>query len=48
MEQNIDLESIALSSGPNESFIRLVELVFGIVLKSENSDLFIEKILSLD
>ena len=48
LDDHIDLESIALSSCPNESLIRLGELVFGVVLKSENSDQYIERILGLD
>lgn len=44
----IDVEAIAVSQAPTDSMIRLVELVFGIVIKSEDSHEYIEKIMSLD
>lgn len=44
----VDIESIALSKGVSDSSIKLIQLVFGIIIKSEEGSRYIEKIMDLD
>lgn len=48
LKHTFDLESILVVQGPNESIIRLVEIVFGVIINSEERDQQIQKILELD
>lgn len=48
LKNDIDIESIVLSKEPNESLIKLFELVLGVVVSCPDKDFYISKILELD
>eukprot|EP00347_Sterkiella_histriomuscorum_P012574 403368045 len=48
LKNDIDIESIVISKEPNESLIRLFELVIGVVVSCQDKDFYIKKILELD
>jgi hypothetical protein len=48
LHESIDIESIALNDETRTSIVKLVELVFGIVIKSEEAAYYISKIVQMD